>query len=249
MALNVALYLRVSTTGDRQTVENQELDLRAVAVRHGWDVVAVYADRISGTKAERPGLRKLLKSVARKEVDVVAAWAIDRLGRSLQHLLAVLSEINGKGVRPIPAPAGARHQDTGGQGHVPDARRVRGVRTLDDRRTRARWATQGTGAGHDAGAPTGRGSARGPGARRPECRTERACDRTCPRGRARDRATHQGPGRLARHVALERSALEARRGFVSKKRTMGPPGRGASRLPLHDQAYLNFFDSRSFPHG
>jgi DNA invertase Pin-like site-specific DNA recombinase len=95
----VALYLRVSTSG--QTVANQRQDLEAAASRHGWQVVAAFQDAgISGAKGreKRPGLDKLLKAVARREVDLVAAWSVDRLGRSLQDLLGVLSEIHAKGV-------------------------------------------------------------------------------------------------------------------------------------------------------
>jgi DNA invertase Pin-like site-specific DNA recombinase len=95
----VALYLRVSTSG--QTVANQRQDLEAAAARHGWQVVATFQDAgISGAKGreKRPGLDKLLKVVARREVDLVAAWSVDRLGRSLQDLLGVLSEIHAKGV-------------------------------------------------------------------------------------------------------------------------------------------------------
>lgn len=96
----VALYLRVSTA-DGQTVENQRRELEAVAARHGWQIVAEFKDEgISGAKGrdKRPGFDKLLKAVARREVDMVAAWAVDRLGRSLQDLISFLSELHAKGV-------------------------------------------------------------------------------------------------------------------------------------------------------
>ena len=95
----VALYVRVST--DQQTIKNQERELQAVAERHGWQVVAVFKDQgISGAKGRdgRPGLDKLLQAVARKEVDMVAAWSVDRLGRSLQDLVHILQELHAKGV-------------------------------------------------------------------------------------------------------------------------------------------------------
>lgn len=95
----VALYLRVST--DKQTVANQRRELEAVAERNGWSIVQEFADRgISGAKGRdgRPGLDALLKGVARKEFDVVAAWSVDRLGRSLQDLVALLSDLHAKGV-------------------------------------------------------------------------------------------------------------------------------------------------------
>src|SRR5246127_611436 len=99
MPKHVALYLRVSTS--EQTVENQQRELEAVAERHGWNVVAVFADAgISGTKGrdKRPGYDSLCHGVARREFDLVAAWSVDRLGRSLQELVAFLGELHAKGV-------------------------------------------------------------------------------------------------------------------------------------------------------
>ena len=96
----VAIYARVSTANG-QTTKNQERELQDVAKRHGWQVVEVYRDKgISGAKGrdQRPGLDKLLAAVARKEVDMVAAWSVDRLGRSLTDLLGVLQELHAKGV-------------------------------------------------------------------------------------------------------------------------------------------------------
>src|ERR1700741_2799989 len=95
----VALYLRVSTA--EQTTKNQRRELKAVAARRGWTVVSVLEDAgISGAKgrSDRPGLDTLLKAVARREIDMVAAWSVDRLGRSLRDLLDVLSELHAKGV-------------------------------------------------------------------------------------------------------------------------------------------------------
>lgn len=89
-----ALYLRVST--DRQTTENQATRLAAVAAGRGWNVVATYEDfAISGTKgrAQRKGLDGLLKAAARHRFDVVMAWSIDRLGRSLIDLLDTLKTL------------------------------------------------------------------------------------------------------------------------------------------------------------
>jgi DNA invertase Pin-like site-specific DNA recombinase len=99
MTKRVAFYVRVSTDG--QTVENQLGELHAVAKRHGWQVIHTYADRgISGTKGRegRPEFDKLLKAIARRDVDMVAAWSVDRLGRSLKDLVALLSDLQAKGV-------------------------------------------------------------------------------------------------------------------------------------------------------
>src|ERR1039457_1444885 len=95
----VALYTRVST--DQQTTANQERELREVADRSGWQIVAVFSDAgISGAKGrdQRPGLDHLMKGIARKEFDLVAAWSVDRLGRSLQNLVGFLAELHSKGV-------------------------------------------------------------------------------------------------------------------------------------------------------
>jgi DNA invertase Pin-like site-specific DNA recombinase len=98
-AKRIALYLRVSTA--EQTTANQRRQLKAVAARHGWTVVRVFEDAgISGAKDrnERPALDAMLKAVARREVDIVAAWSVDRLGRSLMDLLVLLRELHAKGV-------------------------------------------------------------------------------------------------------------------------------------------------------
>jgi DNA invertase Pin-like site-specific DNA recombinase len=99
MANRVALYLRVSTT--EQTVENQQRELEAVAERHGWNVAAVFTDAgVSGIKGreKRPGYDRLCCGIARREFDQVSAWSVDRLGRSLQELVAFLGELHAKNV-------------------------------------------------------------------------------------------------------------------------------------------------------
>ncbi len=94
-----AIYARVSTDG--QTTENQVRELRLVADRHGWDVVATHTDDgVSGAKGrdKRPGFAALHMSIVRREVDVVAAWSVDRQGRSLQNLIGFLGELHAKDV-------------------------------------------------------------------------------------------------------------------------------------------------------
>jgi DNA invertase Pin-like site-specific DNA recombinase len=90
-----ALYVRVSTDG--QTVDDQRLALEAVCEQRGWEVVKVFADNgVSGAKGrnQRPGLDALLKDASRGRFNVVLAWALDRLGRSLMDLLDTLSELD-----------------------------------------------------------------------------------------------------------------------------------------------------------
>jgi DNA invertase Pin-like site-specific DNA recombinase len=81
----VGLYIRVSTS-DGQNVANQERELQAVAERHGWQVVATFADEgMSGARSrdQRPAMARLMQAVARREIDLVASWSVCRLGRSL----------------------------------------------------------------------------------------------------------------------------------------------------------------------
>jgi DNA invertase Pin-like site-specific DNA recombinase len=92
--MRAALYLRVST--NEQTTENQERELRIVAGRMGHEIVGVYTDHaISGGKGrdKRPAFDRLHKDASRRKFDLVMAWSVDRLGRSLQHLVAFLEHL------------------------------------------------------------------------------------------------------------------------------------------------------------
>jgi len=94
-----AIYARVSTDG--QTTENQLRELRLVAERNGWLIVQEFVDQgISGAKGreQRPAFDRLWKGAVRRECEVVMEWAVDRLGRSLSHLVNFLSEIHAKKV-------------------------------------------------------------------------------------------------------------------------------------------------------
>ena len=89
------LYLRVSTI--EQTTANQERELRQAAERAGWEVVKVYKDHgISGAKGrdKRPAFDALCRDATKRQFDVVMAWSVDRLGRSLQDLVTFLSELH-----------------------------------------------------------------------------------------------------------------------------------------------------------
>jgi DNA invertase Pin-like site-specific DNA recombinase len=93
------LYLRVSTVD--QTTANQERELREIAGRSGLEVVKVYKDHgISGAKGrdKRPGFDALCRDATKRQFDVVMAWSVDRLGRSLQDLVGFLSELHALGI-------------------------------------------------------------------------------------------------------------------------------------------------------
>lgn len=95
----IAIYARVSTDG--QSINAQLAELREVAERRGWRIVHEYTDKgISGAKGrdQRPALDAILKAATRGEFDMVAAWSVDRLGRSLQHLVAGLGDLHAAGV-------------------------------------------------------------------------------------------------------------------------------------------------------
>jgi hypothetical protein len=123
--MRAALYLRVSTSD--QDTARQERELRTAAAAREWDIVQVYADNgISGAKGrdKRPGFDALHRGAVQGKFDVVMAWSVDRLGRSLQHLSSG---------RPA---SSARHDDRRRQCDVPDVRRFCRVRAGDDYRAR-----------------------------------------------------------------------------------------------------------------
>ena len=87
-----ALYMRVSTLD--QHPETQQLDVRQMAAQRGYVIVHEYVDRISGTKARRPGLDQMMADARRGGFDVVLVWASDRIARSVKHFLDVLDELS-----------------------------------------------------------------------------------------------------------------------------------------------------------
>jgi DNA invertase Pin-like site-specific DNA recombinase len=95
----VALYLRVSTDGQSSDLQRREL---VQACKHrGWVVTEIYEDAgVSGAKGRdgRPAFDRLCQDAVRRRFDVVAAWSVDRLGRSLQDLVGFLGEVHGAGV-------------------------------------------------------------------------------------------------------------------------------------------------------
>ena len=93
-ATRAALYARVSTTGHGQDVGLQVSELEQVAAQRGWEVVGVFTDEgISGSTSSRPALDQLMNDARRGKLDLIVVWKLDRLGRSLQHLLSLLDEL------------------------------------------------------------------------------------------------------------------------------------------------------------
>src|SRR5690349_18482862 len=94
-----AIYARVST--DTQTTENQIQELKAHAQRQGWTVTKIYQDQgVSGAanRKKRPEFEQMLRDALAKKFDLIAAWSIDRLGRSMQDLGAFLADVHSKNI-------------------------------------------------------------------------------------------------------------------------------------------------------
>jgi len=97
--MRVALYCRVSTTGKGQDTEVQARELREYAARRGFEVVQEFTDNgFSGAKESRPALDEMLKAAKRRRFDAVLCWKLDRIGRSLKHLVNLLAELEAVGV-------------------------------------------------------------------------------------------------------------------------------------------------------
>ena len=95
MSKRVCIYVRVSTT--KQTVENQIQVLKEYSDRCGYQITQIYSDNgISGSKGrqDRPGLDQMMKDGVQRKFEMVLVWSVDRLGRSVTHLVEVMNELN-----------------------------------------------------------------------------------------------------------------------------------------------------------
>lgn len=95
----VAVYVRVSTAD--QTCAGQEHELREYAKNRGWKLERIYSDNISGVKSSRPALDAMLVDAKKRKFDRLLVWRIDRLGRSVSHLLEVLETLRALGIEFI----------------------------------------------------------------------------------------------------------------------------------------------------
>jgi DNA invertase Pin-like site-specific DNA recombinase len=101
MSRRVAIYARVSTSAG-QSVGMQLLDLRELAKRRYFELVGEYCDEgVSGSRESRPALDALLRDARRRKFDAVLVWKLDRLGRSLVHLVRLLQDLRALGVELI----------------------------------------------------------------------------------------------------------------------------------------------------
>ncbi len=97
--MRVALYSRVSTNGKGQDTEVQARELREYAARRSWEIVEEFTDNgVSGAKESRPALDRLIQDAKRRKFDAILCWKLDRIGRSLKHLVNLLAELEAVGV-------------------------------------------------------------------------------------------------------------------------------------------------------
>jgi DNA invertase Pin-like site-specific DNA recombinase len=91
-----AIYVRVSTHD--QEVENQLEELRRFVEARGWEAREYLDEGVSGALEQRPALNALVRDAKRRRFDVLVCWRLDRLGRSLKHLITLLDDLQALGV-------------------------------------------------------------------------------------------------------------------------------------------------------
>jgi DNA invertase Pin-like site-specific DNA recombinase len=97
--VRAALYARVSTANGSQDPEMQLRELREYVSSRGFELVGEYVDNgVSGTKEKRPALDRLIADAHRRRFDVLLCWKLDRVGRSLRHLVNLLAELEALGI-------------------------------------------------------------------------------------------------------------------------------------------------------
>ena len=88
--MKVAIYTRVST--EEQSIDMQLEECRKFCQQKGFEVFKEYSDMISGMKDSRPALDLLMKDAFKGKFNAVIVWKLDRLGRSLQHLVSIVNQ-------------------------------------------------------------------------------------------------------------------------------------------------------------
>ena len=95
--MRAAIYARVSTADQHNAIQVRELT--EYIERRGWELAGIYQDQISGAKASRPGLDKLMADAHQRRFDAVLVWKLDRFGRSLVHCVSGIQELASLGIR------------------------------------------------------------------------------------------------------------------------------------------------------
>ena len=94
--MRCAVYVRVSTL--EQNPQNQLAELHRYTAARGWTAVEYIDHGVSGSKDSRPALDRLVKDTRRRKFDVLVTWKLDRLGRSLKHLITFLDDLQALGI-------------------------------------------------------------------------------------------------------------------------------------------------------
>lgn len=99
--MKIAIYARISTANHNQNLETQLIPLREFCKARGFEVFHEYTDVVSGVKESRPQLDTLLADAKRRKFDSVLVWKLDRLGRSLKHLIGLVEDFQALGIQFI----------------------------------------------------------------------------------------------------------------------------------------------------
>jgi putative DNA-invertase from lambdoid prophage Rac len=97
--MRAAIYARVSTSDQNNAIQIRELT--DYVQRRGWQLAGIYQDQMSGAKASRPGLDRLVADARVRRFDAVLVWKLDRFGRSLVRCVSGIQELASLGVRFI----------------------------------------------------------------------------------------------------------------------------------------------------
>ena len=98
MSSKTAIYARVSTANGKQSTDSQLLEVEKYCQMRGWANLEIYSDKVSGAKATRPALDRMVKDMRSGKVERVVAFKLDRIGRSLTHLCLLVDEMSNLGV-------------------------------------------------------------------------------------------------------------------------------------------------------
>lgn len=98
--MKVAVYVRNSTNEEKQNPQTQIGPLNKKCVLEGWDPI-IFQEFASGARESRPQLDRMMQRVRAREFKAVMVWKLDRLGRSLKHLLQLLEEFKTQNVKFI----------------------------------------------------------------------------------------------------------------------------------------------------
>lgn len=99
--MNIALYARVSTSNKNQDPDTQLIPLRVYCKRRDFNIVEEFIDFTSGVKENRIQLKNLMSKAKKRKFDAIIVWKLDRLGRSLKHLITLIDEFDSLGIQFI----------------------------------------------------------------------------------------------------------------------------------------------------